>query len=122
MFVWLPPAGGGALQRKTLSIEHTGKAWHGMARVAMGSATDGLVGLRVDPGVPQTADLVFWSPYDLGFAAPPIIQQSLPSARVAATPNSGGAHARVDVRIWDSEGNPSRISLQYQNPPGSGAW
>ncbi len=119
---WLPSSEGGALVRKTLSVEHVGKAWHSMARVAMGYGTDGIAGVRVDPVIPQTADLVFWSPYDLGFSAPPIIQQSPPSARIAATPASGIMHAQVGVRLWDSEGNPARVVLQFQNPPGTGAW
>jgi YD repeat-containing protein len=119
---WLPPAGGGALVRKPLSVDHLGKSWHGMARVAMGGGTDGLVGLRVTPGTPQTADLIFWSPNELGFTAPPVIQQSLPSARIAPTPAEGGTQSRVDVTLWDSEGNNSRINLQYQSPPLVGNW
>ena len=122
VFAWLPPTPGSALQRKTLSVAHTGKAWHSLERVQMTGGADGLAGLRVTPGAPQTADVVFWSPCDLGFTTPPIIQQSLPSARIAATPASGTSHARVDVKLWDSEGNPSQVSLQYQNPPGTGPW
>ena len=56
------------------------------------------------------------------FTTPPIIQQSLPSARIATTPSSGGAYAPVNVKLWDSEGNASQVSLQYQNPPGTGTW
>ena len=123
VFAWLPPSGGGGpLTRHLLSVEHAGQGWHALARVAMGGGTDGLVGLRVAPATPQTVDLVFWSPSDLGFTAPPVIQQSLPSARIAPTPASGGAQSRVDVTLWDSEGNASRIALQYQCPPLAGLW
>ena len=73
VFAWLPPTPGSALQRKTLSVAHTGKAWHSLERVQMTGGAEGLAGLRVTPGSPQTAEVVFWSPYDLGFTTPPII-------------------------------------------------
>lgn len=28
----------------------------------------------------------------------------------------------MDVKLWDSEGNPSQVGLQYQSPPGTGTW
>jgi uncharacterized delta-60 repeat protein len=119
---WLASAPGGALHRKILSVAHTGKSWHALERIAMGAGTNGLAGLRVTPDAPQTADIIFWSPYELGFSTPPIIQQSAPSARISASPSSGGANALVNVRLWDSEGNLSRVSVQYKNPPGTGPW
>lgn len=122
VFAWLPPAGGGALARNLISVDHVGKAWHGLSRVSMGGGTDGIAGLRVTPSSPQTVDIVFWSPTELGFSAPPVIIQSPPSARIAATPSSGGAISPVNVTLWDSEGNPSRLTVQYQDPPGSGPW
>ena len=118
---WLSPAGGGALQRNVLSVDHIGKSWHGMARVAMGGGVDGLAGLRVTPGAPQTVDLIFWSPYDLGFTSAPTIQQSAPTARILPTTASGTAYSPVSIMLWDNEANQSRIELQFQNPQ-SGQW
>ena len=48
VFAWLPATPGAALQRKTLSIAHVGKAWHSLERVAMAGGADGLAGLRVN--------------------------------------------------------------------------
>lgn len=120
---WLaPPAGGGAMTRHLLSAEHAGKAWHGLSRIPMGGGTDGIAGLRVSPEQPQTTEVVFWSPADLGFSAPPLILLMPPSAAVAPLPERGGASSPVNVALWDSDGSPARLELQYQESPGSGAW
>jgi hypothetical protein len=65
--VWSPATAGGALQ-----------AWHALDRVVMPGSTNGLAGLRVTPGSPQTAEVIFRSPSELAFTTPPNIQQSLP--------------------------------------------
>lgn len=122
VFAWIPAAPGSVLARKTLSTAHRGKAWHALQRVVLAGDVDGVAGLRVSTGTPNTTEVVFWSPAELGFTAPPIIQQSAPVAQVLAVPSAGFTHATVGLRVWDSEENASRVSLQFQSPPGTGAW
>lgn len=120
--IWMPTTNPlGPLQKKTLSLQHVGKAWHSMERVILPGSTQGLIGLRVSTVTPQSVDLIYWPASDLDFGAPPAIQQSAPTARLLSTPSSGGDHAQVAVKLWDSEGNPSSISVQYQYPLGA-AW
>ena len=121
IFAWLPATPGAALQRKTLSTEHVGKAWHSLERVPMAGGADGLIGLRVTSGTPQTADVVLWAPTELGFSAPPVFQQSPPTARLVGGAQSGGLVARLDARIWDSEGNLANLRLEFRDPV-SGVW
>jgi len=121
LFTWSSPTAGTALQSRPFSILHIGKSWHALERLGIAGSGDGLVGLRVDPASPQRTDIFLWLPRELDFAAAPVIQQTVPLVRVLPTTNSGGANSQIDVRLWDSEGNPSRIEVQFQNPS-TGQW
>ena len=63
-----------------------------------------------------------WEARSIGQANATALAQTAPTVRVASTPGSGSAYARVDVKLWDSEANASQVMLQYQNPPNSGSW
>ncbi len=121
VFAWLPPSAGASLERKTLSVEHIGYSWHGLERIPLAGGVDGLLGLRVASTTPQSVDLVYWDPSDLGFSTPPVIQQSPPTARLVTTYSGGGATAPLSVRLWDSEGNLARVGFQFKDPT-SGLW
>ena len=116
LFAWSAPAAGMPLQSRPMSIEHVGKSWHALEPLATAGSEDGLVGLRVDPAAPQRADVVLFPARELGSAVPMVIQQSPPSAQILSAPNSGGAVARIAVRLFDSDGNPARLETQFQNP------
>ncbi|MCB1133243.1 MAG: C-type lectin domain-containing protein, partial [Verrucomicrobiae bacterium] len=121
VFAWLPPSPGAPLEGKPLSVEHVGHSWHCLERIALAGGADGLLGLRVTGASPQSVDLVYWDPSELGFSTPPVIQQSPPLARFQSTPVTGGQLAPLSVRIWDSEGNPASLAVQFKDPT-DGTW
>jgi YD repeat-containing protein len=113
IFVWRANGSTNALQRQLFSGQYAGQAWHAMAPVKTLENGEGLLGLLVNPVTPNTCDVIFWpSQHHLPQATS--FPQTAPLARVLPTPSSGGGLAKVQVRIWDGEGNASLPLLQYQ--------
>ena len=110
------------LERRVFLGPQAGRQWHELVPHQGTETGEGLVGLSVDSAAPTTCNVNYWAPDSLDLFLRTPLSQSPPSARVATAPSSGGANARVDVRLWDSEGNPSRAVLQYQQPSGTGPW
>ena len=69
---WLPPTPGEALERRTLSLDHVGRFWHGLETFILAGETQGLAGLRVDPAHPNSVELVIWDDSVLDFLSPPV--------------------------------------------------
>lgn len=115
IFSWSATNGTTALQRRLFSARDQGKAWHALAGVRTLEAAQSLVGLRVDPASPTNCDVVLWPPSS-ELAAPPDYPQTAPLTQILPTPNAGTNLAPVDVRVWDAEGSPARLTLQYQRP------
>ena len=120
VFAWTATGATNPLQRQLFSSHHAGKAWHALAAVKTSDPGDGLVGLRVDPTVPNACDLILWPPQSElpQLVSPP---QTPPIASVLPQAAAGGTLLRVRIRLWDAEGNASAPFLQYQLP-GSTNW
>lgn len=113
VFSWMSSGPTNSLERQIFSTHHTGKAWHAMAAVKTQEASEGLVGLRVDPNTPGTCDVIFWPPQsELPQLAS--LPQTPPRAVVLPTNGIAGSLATVSVRLWDSEGNAATPFLEYQ--------
>ena len=119
--MWTPATPGADLKRQIISLRYVGKSWHALERLSQIAVGDGLLGLTVSPTNPQSADIIVISATDLAVTAAAPLLQTPPSARVETSPSSGGAIARVNVRVWDNDSNPVRLQLQYQSSP-TGAW
>lgn len=112
LFAWTA-ADTNALQRQLFSMQYTGKGWHALAAVKALDAGEGLVGLLVDPAMPNTCHVVFWPP-QRELPRPSTFPQTAPLARIMPSPASGGALARVRVRLWDAEANASLPLMEYR--------
>lgn len=113
------PTDSGPLTKHHLSSAYRGKAWHQLRRWIGTEPDDGAAGVVVSPATPTTAEVVIWSNAALKANMTNALAQSPPRARIATTPNAGGMQASVPVDVWDTEGNPSRIALQYRLNPWS---
>ncbi len=122
VFLWKSPGASAALQRQIFNTQYTGKMWHQLRAWHGLTAGDSLAGLAVAPATPSTCQVVVWDARAIELTTATTLTQTAPTARVISTPASGAAFSRVNVKLWDSEGNPSRVSLQYQSPPNTGPW
>lgn len=115
------PTDSGPLTKRHLSSAYRGKAWHQLRRWIGTEPDDGAAGVVVSTATPATAEVVIWSNAALKANMSNALAQSPPRARIATTPSAGGMQASVPVDVWDTEGNPSRIALQFRLNPWS-AW
>jgi len=107
-----------ALQRWLFSGHYEGKAWHHLAARAEANAGEGLAGLWVDPTNASVCHVAYFAP-QRELWTPPVIPQTVPQTSVMVSSNSHGGSAAVDVRIWDAEGNPSAVAVQFSTNGGA---
>ena len=121
VYEWTASDGMGPLQRQLFSAHYLGKAWHQMGAYrgqgTSGSGSEGLVGLCVAPDNADVCRVVYWEPQNQLWT-PMQVPQTAPITRILPEPSSGGGYSRVDVRIWDAEGNRSLPQMQY-SPDGT---
>jgi len=121
--LWTAPDATAPLVRKVFTTEFAGKAWHQMEPLKEADGREGLVGLLVDSAMPQSCQVIHWSPEaieaSLSGTAP--VLNHAPLARVLPVPSSGGARSTVAVRVWDAEAHASTVALQFQRA-GETAW
>jgi YD repeat-containing protein len=121
LVAWHPTPAGTEMRRQLLSAQQIGRVWHSLEKIAAGYSGDGLLGLVVSPSLPQRAEIVLVGGAELSDGSNTFLAQTEPSARIMTTPSSGGAVARLDVRVWDSESSPVRLFVQYQSTA-NGPW
>jgi hypothetical protein len=113
---WAANTATGALQRQLFSAQYAGMAWHQLAAYrdsgSSGSGSEGLSGLCVDPTNPAVCNVVYWRPQSQLWA-PAQMSQTAPITHILPDPSNGGWCSKVNVRIWDGEGNRSLPFLQY---------
>lgn len=100
--------------------QYAGGAWHKLSSVRTLEPGEGLVGLLVVTNTPNTCQVILWPPAQ-NLWTPAQIKQTAPLTQIMPEPSLGVGTARVDVKIWDAEGNKSLPELQYQLP-GSTNW
>jgi len=120
VYAWTSPSGTGELQRTLFCDRHFGKEWHQLSAYGPPEGAEGLVGFRVDPAEPSVCDVIYWPPQPEG-VTPETVRQTPPVTRILPEPDSGGGLSKVQIMIWDAEGNRSVPVLQYQEPATS-AW
>jgi len=120
VYSWLDTSGTGGLAKVVFDAHHRGMSWHQLSRHRGLEPGDSLIGLLEDPASPGAVSVVRWPPLQ-GLPAVDACQQTAPATRIMPEPAAGAGVSRVDVRIWDAEGNRSLPFLQYQ-PPGSTNW
>jgi YD repeat-containing protein len=113
VFSWTAPGATTPLQRQLFSAQHAGQAWHALAGVKALASGQSLLGLRVDPAAASRCDVILWPPQGQLWS-PTEVPQTAPITQILPTPNQGRDLARVDVRLWDAEGNAATPSLQYR--------
>ena len=113
LFSWAPQNGTGTLQRQLFSAHRQGRSWHALGKARpLAPRGDTLAGICVDPAYPTKCTLVCWEPaWELWRSE--TIPQTAPQTRIMVTTNQGAGVTRVEVKIWDGEGNPSLPMLQY---------
>ena len=112
VFAWTATNATGPLQRQLFSANYAGKAWHAMAGVKTLEPGQGLVGLLVDPANSNTCNVVFWPP-KRELWQPLAVPQTAAIANLLPDPNSSQALATNMVQLWDAEGSPSIVELQF---------
>jgi hypothetical protein len=120
VFSWTAPDATTPLQRQLFSAQHAGQAWHALAGVKALASGQSLLGLRVDPAAASRCDVILWPPQSQLWS-PTEVPQTAPITQILSPPNQGRDLARVDLRLWDAEGNAATPSLQYRLP-NSPAW
>lgn len=113
VFSWTAPDATTPLQRQLFSAQHAGQAWHALAGVKALESGQSLLGLRVDPAAASRCDVILWPPQS-ELWSPTEVPQTAPITQILSTPNQGRDLARVDVRLWDAEGNAASLLLQYR--------
>lgn len=120
VYSWTGTGTSAPLQRALFSSHRMGQAWHQMSAVRTLEPGEGLAGLLVASNAATTCSLILWPP-EVSLWAPAQIKQTAPVTRILPEPNLGVGMARIDVKIWDAEGNKSLPEFQYQLP-GSTNW
>ena len=115
IFSWTATNATAPLTRQLFSRHDQGLAWHALAAVRTLDPGQSLLGLRVDPVTPNRCDVILWPPVSK-LSAPPDYPQTAPITQILPAPNAGTNGARVDIRLWDGEADPARVTLQYQRP------
>jgi YD repeat-containing protein len=113
VFSWSAPDASAPLQRRLFTAQHAGQSWHALAGVKALESGQSLLGLRVDSTVASRCDVILWPP-QARLWAPSEVPQTAPITQILPTPNQGRDLARVDLRLWDAEGNTATPSLQYR--------
>lgn len=120
VYSWTVTNTSNALQRQLFDAHNAGKAWHQFVALRTLEPGEGLAGLRVDPTNPNVCDVIFWQPQP-SLWTPAQVAQTAPATRILVGTNEGFGVTRLDVRIWDAEGNPSSPTVQY-SPSGTNGW
>ncbi len=105
--------GTGTLARTVFSRHYGGTLWHQLGACDVSAPGEALVGMSIAPDSPSSCAIIIWEP-EKKIAQPTEVSETPPQTRIMPTPSSGGEYCRVDVRIWDAEGNKSLPVLQYQ--------
>ncbi len=119
LFSW-NAEGTNALKRELFSIANEGSRWEILSGWKTIENQVSLLGLRSSTNMPGGFELVSWP---LNQANQGNISDIMvaPITRILDAPNAGGAVASLQVRIWDADGSPDFLDVQYQ-PMGASNW
>ena len=120
MYSWTFSSSGQPLLRQLFSRQFEGHSWHALEPCDVLDSSPSLVGLCVGTNAAGRCDVIVWEPRRTLWTQASV-QQTAPTTRILPQPNAGGGLSRVDIRIWDAEGNRSLPFLQYQLP-GTSNW